>query len=450
MAGTPGACPARKSEECGQIECAAKADFLLLLDASGSMSDCDWKSQAWFAKEFVSRLPSNSGNFIQAQVSIMQFSSDLPTDQELTTSRTDVLNVLDCDRCKSCVYRPSTCTTCSYVRKSEGWEVLSAMVEAISKLSVAPARDDAKKVIILMTDGQPTGSEALPGQMTSFCQSSGHTVVSREQMVVCTSKFAQSASYNTVPAKTCGTYSYGCNAHNALKGLDATVVTVGVNVGGYSGAQLDAHFREVASDPSLYLKIADINDGSVLQAMIDDLLTKACPPIDCICKTNTPWGSCQADGTRTKKCIPVTLPDNGGSPCTSLTEPCGDCVWKWGPYSQCDLSTGTKTRSIVVVKQPVSGPACPTDDQVDICPVDCVFTWPAWSTCNVATGKQNRAPSITQQPKNGGTVCPPPDDKDCDIDCAFTWNEWSVCDVNTGKFYKNNFLTLYLEKNCNN
>ena len=61
LAGTPGACPARKSEECGQIECAAKADFLLLLDGSGSMSDCDWKAQGWFAKEFVSRLPSAGG-----------------------------------------------------------------------------------------------------------------------------------------------------------------------------------------------------------------------------------------------------------------------------------------------------------------------------------------------------------------------------------------------------
>ena len=272
MAGTPGACPARKSEDCGQIECAAKADFLLLLDGSGSMSDCDWKAQGWFAKEFVSRLPSAASQFTQAQVAVVQFSSDFQTDQELTKSRSSVLNVLDCDRCA----KAGGTGSCSYVRKSGGTSTVIAMVEAISKLSVAPARDDAKKVIILMTDGQPTGSEALPGQMTSFCQSSGHTVVSREQMVVCTSKFAQSASYNTVPAKTCGTYSYGCNAHNALKGLDATVVTVGVNVGGYSGAALDAHFREVASDPSLYLKIADINDGSVLQAMIDDLLSKAC------------------------------------------------------------------------------------------------------------------------------------------------------------------------------
>ena len=272
LAGTPGACPARKSEDCGQIECAAKADFLLLLDGSGSMSDCDWKAQGWFAKEFVSRLPSAASQFTQAQVAVVQFSSDFQTDQELTKSRSSVLNVLDCDRCSSAGGTGS----CSYVRQSGGTSTVIAMVEAISKLSVAPARDDAKKVIILMTDGQPTGSEGLPSGMLSYCQGRGLRVSSREDMVVCTSKFAQSASYNTVPAKTCGTYSYGCNAHNALKGLDATVVTVGVNVGGYSGATLDAHFREVASDPSLYLKIADINDGSVLQAMIDDLLSKAC------------------------------------------------------------------------------------------------------------------------------------------------------------------------------
>ena len=140
-AGQEGACPATRTEDCSQIECAAKTDFLLLLDGSSSMSNCDWRSQAWFAKEFVSRLPSNSGNFIQAQVSIMQFSSDLPTDQELTTSRTDVLNVLDCDRCSSAGGTGS----CSYVRKSGGTSTVIAMVEAISKLSAAPARDDAKK-----------------------------------------------------------------------------------------------------------------------------------------------------------------------------------------------------------------------------------------------------------------------------------------------------------------
>jgi hypothetical protein len=47
--GQPGACPPRKTENCGQIECDAKADFLLLLDGSGSMDQCDWQSQGWFA-----------------------------------------------------------------------------------------------------------------------------------------------------------------------------------------------------------------------------------------------------------------------------------------------------------------------------------------------------------------------------------------------------------------
>ena len=45
-----GNCPSPMSEECKTATCKAKADFLLLLDASGSMSDCDWASQAWFGK----------------------------------------------------------------------------------------------------------------------------------------------------------------------------------------------------------------------------------------------------------------------------------------------------------------------------------------------------------------------------------------------------------------
>ena len=78
-------------------------------------------------------------------------------------------------------------------------------------------------------------------------------------MVVCTSKFAQSKWASDIPAKTCPQYSYNCDEYPILKALDATVVTVGVNVNGYSGAALTTHFTEVASAPDLYLKIADVN-----------------------------------------------------------------------------------------------------------------------------------------------------------------------------------------------
>ena len=128
-----GACPGRKEELCGQIECAAKADFLLLLDSSGSMSTCDWQSQGWFAKEFVSRLPSTGGQFDHAQVSVIQFSSDTNIDQALTTSRADVLNVLDCDRCTSS--GGTNGGQCNYKMQSGGTSTVLGMMGAIGELS---------------------------------------------------------------------------------------------------------------------------------------------------------------------------------------------------------------------------------------------------------------------------------------------------------------------------
>ena len=98
-----------------------------------------------------------------------------------------------------------------------------------------------------------------------------------------------------------------------------------------------------------YFSIADIGNIN-LDEIITKLLSKACPAQDCVCKSNTPWGECQQDGTRTKRCIPEILPDNGGKPCESPIEPCGDCIWEWGPYGVCDSSTGEKTRSIKIIK----------------------------------------------------------------------------------------------------
>lgn len=250
-AGQPGACPPQKTEECGKIECDVKADFLLLLDSSGSMSSCDWKAQGWFANEFVSRLPSTGGKFDQAQVSVVQFSSTVQVDQTLTNDRYDVRNVLDCDRCSS----DGGTGVCSYKQKSGGTSTVIGMVKAISELSNSPlSRADAKKVIVLMTDGGPTGNEAMPSGMQSWCQQYPQrlSVSTRHDMVVCTSKFAQSKYAPTQPAKNCGSQSsYLCQGHGELKPLDATVVTVGINVGGYSGAKLDKDFKEIATSDDL-------------------------------------------------------------------------------------------------------------------------------------------------------------------------------------------------------
>ena len=98
-AGEVGACPLPQTAECGSNECNAPADFLLLLDASGSMSSNDWRSQISFAKDFVSLLPSGavvSGKFDFAQVAILQFSSATATvSQSLSDSRTDTISLLN-------------------------------------------------------------------------------------------------------------------------------------------------------------------------------------------------------------------------------------------------------------------------------------------------------------------------------------------------------------------
>jgi hypothetical protein len=72
-----GNCPGPMSEPCKTAACKTKADFILLLDASGSMSNCDWASQAWFAREFVERLPYDKviNDFDLAQVGVVQFAS---------------------------------------------------------------------------------------------------------------------------------------------------------------------------------------------------------------------------------------------------------------------------------------------------------------------------------------------------------------------------------------
>ena len=71
-----------------------------------------------------------------------------------------------------------------------------AMLQAISELSKSPARADANKVIILMTDGGPNGMESLPAALSSWCQSRGLSISSREDMVVCVSKYGTMLLYN--------------------------------------------------------------------------------------------------------------------------------------------------------------------------------------------------------------------------------------------------------------
>jgi hypothetical protein len=328
---------------------------------------------------------------------------------------------------------------------------MDAILQSIAELSnAANARPGAKKVIILLTDGTPSQSPLmeLPSGIKSWCQSNGHAVGDNTKNTVCASKYAQSTTGPVIPKKTCSSMDWMCSAMEELTPLGATVITVGVNAASY----MDQFFQDVASDVSLYLKITNINSGN-LEAMINDLLNKACPAVNCICKENTPWGPCDSiTGLQTNNCIPTQLPLKGGAPCVSPTRPCGDCVWHWGPYGECDQTTGLKKRSPVVTKQPVppDGIVCPTGDQFDQCIVDCQYKWGDYQgTCTSVGDEQTRqavcptspTPTPTSnpcppiQPINGGTPCPSPQAVPCGIKpCLFTWPEWTTCgDPSVGK-----------------
>jgi Mg-chelatase subunit ChlD len=451
--GTPGACPSPQSEACSTAKCKAKADFLLLLDGSGSMGSCDWASQAWFAKEFTERLPyvgsGSTSTFELAQVGVVQFSSSPQLDHQLTTKRKDIIDLLECgssgflgpcgtaggtcdswDSCAGDQCCASYSSICAYTQKSGGTNTATAMMEAIKVLMTG--RADARKVLILATDGQPTGHEGLPQPIVQWCQQNALTLYSREDHVLCLSRYAQSSTAPSAAPENCGPYDYGyCSPQ--LEPIMAKVVTVGINVGA-TNTLLNNHFTEVASEPSLYIPITDVNGGKLDDA-INSLISKSCPPVDCVCKKDVEFGYCHMDveNFRVKPCIPEIFPDNGGAPCVAEREPCGDCIWTWGPWGACDATTGKKSRSVQVLKAQINGGTeCPNDTQEDICPVDCSFTWPSFGQCDVNTGKQSRSPIITVTMKNGGQACPNPEERSCPVDCLSSWESWTPCNENTG------------------
>ena len=92
-------------------------------------------------------------------------------------------------------------------------------------------RPDASKVIILATDGSPTGSQQLPVEVSSWCQTQGLQLYSREDTVVCISRYAQSTTAPDTPAEAIGMCPYGF-CHKELKAMGATVVTITGTLGG--------------------------------------------------------------------------------------------------------------------------------------------------------------------------------------------------------------------------
>ena len=146
---------------------------------------------------------------------------------------------------------------------------------------------------------------------------------------------------------------------------------------------------------------------------------------------------------------------NGGKDCElgKQVDVCPvDCESSWGAWSECDASTGTRTRSPVITTPCFSnanadgcsaasatpgslneGQACPAPE-TEKCKVDCEVSWSEWSACDAASGgKQTRQPTTVVAPLNGGAVCPTAEVRTCQIECVFSMPDWTTCDRSTGR-----------------
>jgi len=213
-----------------------------------------------------------------------------------------------------------------------------------------------------------------------------------------------------------------------------------------------------------------LSEDQLLQTMVCNL--GDCPPPEDCYIAWTPWGSCISPGncgagksTRMGKILQPGM--YGGKACpTDLTQtqvcdsvPCDlDCVFEWGPWSECDPSdcgtNGTQIQyAIIKTHATDGGKPCPDkmynlrtcvnpDCQIHQSPVDCIVDWQITKDCDKACGggTVEMTGTITQQAIYGGKTCPtnlnmtqvcntdpcPPQD------CVVQWGNWSDCSAVCG------------------
>lgn len=157
------------------------------------------------------------------------------------------------------------------------------------------------------------------------------------------------------------------------------------------------------------------------------------------------WSSCSAEcggGTQTRAANVKTLPAHGGKSCPpDEVRPCNlgecktNCQYSWGEWQACDRPCGggnQKRFPTILVPPTGEGKACPEPQSRPCnsqpCPVDCKYTWGPWGECDATTGTKRRQPIVTVKSESGGAACPDPEIQACPVDCVFSWNDWTACD----------------------
>jgi hypothetical protein len=190
-------------------------------------------------------------------------------------------------------------------------------------------------------------------------------------------------------------------------------------------------------DPNTGQKTRTLEINETVKRTINQFKSGAdCPgpetikcPVDCSGNWNN-WNDCNLNtGTKTRS-FNITKPalNNGICPETETVTCPVDCLGNW---STCDLNTNT--RMFNITKQALNKGICPGPEPV-ICPVDCIWTtWKPWSICNPNTGMKTREINMVKDQFNGGANCPGVLTTTCPVDCSWNWNIWSSCNMITGQ-----------------
>jgi Mg-chelatase subunit ChlD/sugar lactone lactonase YvrE len=131
-----------------------RSDIMLLVDTSGSMSGPKMDAARNAALEFVGQL-----DYSLNQVGLITFSTNVDMVQELTDNPRKLLQAI-----------PS-------LGDDSGTNMLEAMLMAVEELEGPRARANAKQVIILLTDGRPSGGSGEILLMSSQFRADGNPEV---------------------------------------------------------------------------------------------------------------------------------------------------------------------------------------------------------------------------------------------------------------------------------
>jgi fibro-slime domain-containing protein len=471
-------CPTPKNRTC-RSSCAGAIDVFICLDMSGSLDNAEYQKQQMFASDFVNEFTDDGNHMTGGQgikIGVMGFASSTKRFTETPMLSADYATV------RSAINAPRTSggtkTELCFGNAGYAFDLATENDQYMTTFSWGSsannqgARDAVPKIVLLLTDGEPT-SQTTAVAASQAALSAGVTIVGVgvgvpnggdakiKDMVsspvddhyVSVDDFAKlQEKLASIVHKVCIVSCKGvwlpwsaCDQDTGTQHHYFNVTDPGDEEGDscptYENRTCPVHCK---SHYEPWPNITCTSATTETQPTIVDIAPKnggqACPPDnerECTpCAfTWVPWApaTCNVEVTQTQKAVVTVTPKHGGEACPAdKNRTCMPCAFTWGPWepATCQSATVQTQRAAVTVQPQNGGAACPADNTRTCSP--CVFAWTNWTVCDITSGRQSRKAVIIATPVHGGTPCPPSEERTCPIPCQFTWSEW-VCDKYTGK-----------------